>query len=695
MGKVAKIALGLLGIIVVVLAAGLIWLKFFFNPNDYKAQIASAVEDATGRQLEIRQPITLELFPPLSLSLGEVVLSNASGFDDVSMAEVGNASVQVKVHALLNKKIEVGVIRLDGMKLWLTQKADGSNNWDDLSQTTESPEQEIIESNQDEQGFSIDQLAVAGVEVTNSQVTWVDEGTQQRMVVSPIDLTIGKISGTLPFDIAGKIGLKVAEPETVLELVYNATASLDIDAQRYQLDDVALALSATGDAVPNGTQTVELAAEILADLAKQTLELNKLSIDSNDVKAGGHISVNHLIDAPAFSGQLEIEEFVPRDLIAKLVDGGMATQDSSALGKALAVVKLNGTQDAVNIEIVDMTLDDSKLSGTVALEQLSTAVPFYRFDLNINQFDADRYMPPADDTVQTASEPEEATDVNSIEIPVEWAKTLGLDGKFALGGLKANGLRMSDAQLEVSAKEGLVRLERLAAKSYQGSIEIAAALDARQETPRYLVHTLLSGVQAGPMQQDMLDKTYISGSASVKAKLLGTGNTVGDIRKSLSGNGDLKFADGAIHGFNVALSIRKARAVLKGEETEVASTTQQTDFSQLTASFTIKDGILNNPDLLVMSPAIRIDGSGDANLVNETVDYRAAPKIVASSKGQGGASKDDLKGVAVPVHCTGPMADPSCKIDIKSALKDELGDKVEAEKERAKEKLKEKLKQLW
>lgn len=692
MGKLAKIAIWLLGVVAVVVAAGLIWLKFFFDPNDYKDQIATAVEDATGRKLEIHQPITLELFPPLSLSLGEVTFSNAQGFDEAPMAEVGSAAVQVKVLALLSKKIEVGVIRLDGMRLWLGQQADGSNNWDDLSQSSASEESEVTASDHSDKAFSIDQLAIGGVEITNSQVTWVDQSTNQRVVVSPIDLTIGEITGASPFDISGQIGLAIAEPKTALELVYKATASLDLEAQKYLLSDLSLALSATGDALPNGSQTVELAADLVADLTAQTMDLSDLVINSNEVKAGGNISVTQLIDAPAFTGQLAIEEFVPRDLIAKLVEGGIATQDSSALGKASALIKLQGNQDAVNINIVEMVLDDSKLSGTAALEQLAAENPFYRFDLNINQFDADRYMPPADENAQAeTAESSEQDDINNMEIPVDWAKTLGLEGKFTLGELKANGLRMTDAQLEVSAKDGLVRLKRLAAKSYDGSIEIAAALDARKETPRYLVHTLLSGVQAGPMQKDMFDETYVSGAASVKAKLLGSGKTVGEVRKSLSGNGDMKFAEGAIHGFNVALSLRKARAVLKGEEADVKTTTQQTDFSQLTASFTVKDGILNNPDLLVMSPAIRMDGHGDVNLVNETIDYHATPKIVASSKGQGGASKDELKGVAVPIHCTGPAADPSCKIDMKAALKAELGDKIDAEKDRAKEKLRERL----
>ena len=78
----------------------------------------------------------------------------------------------------------------------------------------------------------------------------------------------------------------------------------------------------------------------------------------------------------------------------------------------------------------------------------------------------------------------------------------------------------------------------------------------------------------------------------------GQGQTITAIKKALNGNAAIKLTDGAIKGINIAGSIRNAKAKLgslKGETTQAASQTEKTDFSELTASFNIKNGVAHNP----------------------------------------------------------------------------------------------------
>ena len=53
-----------------------------FDPNDYKDEIAVAVEDATGRELTLEGDLELELFPRLRIAIGAAELSNAEGFGE-------------------------------------------------------------------------------------------------------------------------------------------------------------------------------------------------------------------------------------------------------------------------------------------------------------------------------------------------------------------------------------------------------------------------------------------------------------------------------------------------------------------------------------------------------------------------------------------------------------------------------------
>ncbi len=80
---------------------------------------------------------------------------------------------------------------------------------------------------------------------------------------------------------------------------------------------------------------------------------------------------------------------------------------------------------------------------------------------------------------------------------------------------------------------------------------------------------------------------------------------------------------------------------------------QKTDFSEMSASFNIKNGVAHNDDLSIKAPILRITGSGDIDIGNETLNYVAKPTVVASLKGQGGNDLDKLSGLTFPIKLTG------------------------------------------
>ena len=92
----------------------------------------------------------------------------------------------------------------------------------------------------------------------------------------------------------------------------------------------------------------------------------------------------------------------------------------------------------------------------------------------------------------------------------------------------------------------------------------------------------------------------------------------------------------------------------------------------------------HNEVLSMKSPLLRVTGSGDIDIANETINYVAKPTVVASLKGQGGADLEALNGVTVPVKVGGTFAKPTYGIDfagMATALaKKELLDKVGGEK---------------
>jgi len=125
---------------------------------------------------------------------------------------------------------------------------------------------------------------------------------------------------------------------------------------------------------------------------------------------------------------------------------------------------------------------------------------------------------------------------------------------------------------------------------------------------------------------------------------------------------------------------------------EVARRSEKTDFSELSASFQVRNGVADNRDLSLKSPFLRLGGEGRIDLPARRLDYTARSTLTTTSQGQGGKDLDTLKGLTVPVRLAGPFEAPTWRIvwsevavgAAGNLVKDQLRDKLEA---RAAEKL--------
>jgi AsmA protein len=193
------------------------------------------------------------------------------------------------------------------------------------------------------------------------------------------------------------------------------------------------------------------------------------------------------------------------------------------------------------------------------------------------------------------------------------------------------------------------------------------------------------------MLMDGADIDLLSGTAKLTIEGKGYSLLPEQIKKNLLATGSFEVTDGSLYGVNIAQMIRNAKATLKNEAQTGDNSEQKTDFSSLTGSFNLTDGVLTNPDLKMAAPLLRLAGKGSANLLNEELDYQLSTALVNTSKGQGGKEKDDLAGVEIPLKISGTMQKPKYSLDTKALLEGQLKEKVESGKEKLKNKLLEKL----
>jgi AsmA protein len=224
----------------------------------------------------------------------------------------------------------------------------------------------------------------------------------------------------------------------------------------------------------------------------------------------------------------------------------------------------------------------------------------------------------------------------------------------------------ADVDAKLNAGKLTANLTRMAL--YEGQGDGLVTVDATQPaTPAIGAGFKFNNISAQPLLKDAADLDWLSGRGTVTLNVSTRGNSQFDMVKALNGKAAIDIADGAIEGFNFAKLVRSlGRGDLSGLS---ATSAEKTDFSALTATFDIQNGVVANNDLKMLSPLLRVSGEGQVMLPPRQVDYTVTPKLVSSLSGQGGDT--GLEGLAeVPVRIHGPLDDPKYTPKLDAIVKD-------------------------
>jgi AsmA protein len=672
--------------LIILIVAGLIALPFFFDPNDYKEEISDSIEKATGRTLTLNGDIELSVFPWIAIELGPLSLSNAKGFKAEQFVKVDATEVRIKLMPLLKKELVMDTIVLDGLTLNLEKNKAGKTNWDDLaSGDDEASKEKPSDSGSDKPALS--SINIDGVKLTNANIIWTDASTSQQYKINNFNLTTGALEPGKPSAVDMDFDLTSINPQVKAHISLDSKVMLDLAKQLYTLTGLNFTINAEGETLPFPKTDIVLKGDIVANMEQQTVTVSQLAVQIQDLLVNGDVKASKISsDTPDISGNLIVNPFNLRQLANKLAIELPVMADSSTLELVKLTTDFTASNKRFNAQNLEVTLDQTKLTGQLGVSNF--ADPVITFKLVLDEIDVDRYLPPASDKPATAdSKPAAPAKGGDDKLPLDALRGINAKGTFDIGKLKISGTHSEKIHLELNANKGLIKLAPLSANMYQGQYNGNINFDARGKTLKLSLNESLKGVQVGPLLKDLSDSDILSGTANAQAKLTGNGATVKQIKATLSGNGNFSFTDGSINGVNIAESIRIAKAALGGKKM-TSKEPVKTDFASLTGSFIAKNGVIDNQDLLVKSPLLRIDGAGKVDLPKEGLDYGLNVSIVGSVSGQGGEELADLKGLTIPVKITGTFDNPKPTVDLAGMLKDQATQEM---KDKASEALKDKL----
>lgn len=357
-------------------------------------------------------------------------------------------------------------------------------------------------------------------------------------------------------------------------------------------------------------------------------------------------------------------------------------------------VTLQGTADASS-QVANWALK-GQINGNPYTSEGKAILATTPMTLNVaarfDSLDLNRLLPPSS-TAPAASGP--SSGGAAADTPVDLSALRSLQGKFDLkiGQFAYQTYRIADVTFAATLEGGMLRVSQLSGKAWGGSFVANAFADARAS--RLAVAGNASGVNVNALLKDVAQKDVLEGTGRVVVDIDSAGRSVNELKSRLQGKAALQLRDGAIKGVNLAKSLRQARATLGlkgGDEVQKANRTEKTDFSELSATFAISQGVARNNDLDMKSPFLRLGGDGALDIGQGRIDYTARATVASTSKGQDGADLAALKGLTIPVHLTGPFDAMDWRIRWSAiaaqALKTEVGSKLE---QQAKDRLRDKL----
>jgi AsmA protein len=609
------------GLVIAVLLVG----PSFVDVNKYKPRIEAAVTESTGRPFSIGGDIDLSLFPWVGASLSDMHLGNAEGFKEKDFVSVEEFEVRVRLFPLLFRDLQVKRFIVKGPKIVLEKDKNGRGNWEDLVKPKEhrKPEGEGEGEPEEKPPINIKNLVVGEFALTSGELIWIDHQKDTERRLTEINLALDPISLDL---------------ETGLDL------SARLDGQPIEIK---------GEAGPFGRPIGEGKIPVL---------LNIRALDALVAKVQGFLA--DLGSQPRFVLEMEVDPFSPRTVAEAMgVDLFDRAKDPEAFNEVSMKTTLSGTTTAVALKDGLLKLDDSTMEFDVEAKEFEK--PNLTFTFDLDRMDLDRYLLlPAKDK-EKKEPPSEEGEKPEKEPDFGPLRTLVMDGTVRVGELRARGATASEVQVKITAENGVIKVDPFSMNFYGGGLSGKMRLNVKQDTPRFKVTQSVKNVQTGLLLKDLGYTDRFEGLMQFKADISAAGTEPELIKKTLNGSGDFAFTDGAIVGFDIAQLARNLTAAFGlGEKKK-----PRTEFSELKGSFSVKDGLVDNPSTQLSSALLRVLGKGTVDLPSETINYRVEPKLVATMKGQGDAKR--RPGLMVPLTISGTFSNPKFSLELGGILEDE------------------------
>lgn len=617
--RALKWGLGILAVLIAAVAIAVLTV----DVNRFKPEIVAAVENATGRKLEIAQDMKLSLWP-LGVSVKQVSFANAAWGSRPQMATVGEFTAQVDLFALIGQQIKVDRLVLADVDLLLEKNRQGQANWEFQSAQTTAPAAAPPQSATGSKASGISGLPIiSDVSLKNVRLAYRDAQSGASNDVNLSELSVKQGPGGL---LATRLAAVVDGNEIKAE---GTLGSLDDLMAQTRPWPVKMAITVPGakanidGSIAQPMQARGLALKVAADIPDLAAMANRFGVA-----------------APA----------VPVSLQADLKDRGPQRYSLSG---------------------ITVRLGDSDLAGSGEIN-LAGARPAVKFDLASKSLDVTKLIPKggsvgaastgASGNSASAAKPDAKSDgrlFSNDPLPLDGLNAVDAVLAYKAERFIAPSMDVQGLALNMVLKDGVLQakpaIQQLAGGSLGGDVTLngkAKTLVAKLDGKGIVLSDYLQ-------KADITDVVRRGGATDLTVDITSQGASLRQIMAGLNGKIVVKVGEGELKEEYVRATLpRLADAV-----SILGRATAKTKLHCVVTGLDIKGGVVTPKALLAETGSLTITGDGTVNLGTEQLDLRLIP----SSRDTG------LAAALPPVRVRGMLLDPSFAPDPAALAKSVIG----------------------
>lgn len=614
-----KLLIAVVVIVVLVIVAAVV-APFVVPVDTYKAKLIAAVKESTGRDLRIDGPVSFHLLPSIALSADQVSFSNARGGIAKNMAQLKSLEVRLQLLPLLSGTVAVDTFVLVDPVISLEVEKDGRPNWDfgtGAAPVTPAPA-ETAHAPAAAAGTgamtTLARLRIANLQIENGTVSYVDSRTGKRSELGAINMKVAMAGLDSPMSASGSVAWN------------KQTVNLDLSVGR--------------PGAFEGGQPTSIKLKIASTPINFSFAGNGVGAPTLKLDGDADLNIPSVRSLAAWAGQP--------------MPAGNGFGLLAIKGKvAIAGPKYTFSNAAI-------VFDAIKGDGGIEFDN-GGAKPYIKGSLQLGDLNLNPYIgaspSPGAAPAATPSGGAGGTSAGGEQgwstTPIDTSGLKVADADFFLGAnsIEYHNIKVGKSALVVHLKDARLTADLTQLTLYKGAGQGKVTIDGSGAVPAIQETFALKGVDMQPLLHDAANVNLLAGNGSLDMAVDGRGRSQRDIISSLAGKGSLHIDKGKLEGVNI-IGIMKnaAKALSMG----LVGSGNDTDFSTLSGTYTITNGVLKNNDLQLVSSELPMTGAGTIDLPQRQVDYRLTPKVAGA--------------LAVPVLITGPWDHLSYRPDIGAML---------------------------